>query len=321
MLTTKTFFALCLTLTSCCACVILLEKITKESKNSTTLITFAAYLSIIIQGLILKPHFLTNNKIPVKHYIFITLLFFSTNLLNNLALDYNVDMPTLLIFRSGSLLANMVVSIIAFRRSYPVSKYIAVVMVTGGIILATMASAELKQKGDVSSEGMATWFIGIAMLTYSLFGSAVMGVFQEKLFIKFGKHQEETLFYTHILGLAAFGFNYKQILVSVIDFNTSAPLVILEAASVPRLWVMLSFNVLLQNVCIKCIYYLLSEWSSLAVTLVTTLRKFLSLLLSIYLFSNPFTVVHWMGTGLVFAGSALFSGLIPLPGGEKEKSS
>jgi len=320
MLTTKTFLALCTTLSSCCACVILLEKITKEAKNSTTLITFAAYISIVIQGLVLNPRFLTNNKIPLKHYIFITLLFFSTNLLNNLALDYNVDMPTLLIFRSGSLLANMVVSIIAFRRSYPVSKYIAVIMVTGGIILATLASADLKQKGDESSEGMMTWFIGIGMLTYSLFGSAVMGVFQEKLFIKFGKHQEETLFYTHILGLAAFGFSYKQILSSVIDFNSSAPLVMLQAVSVPRLWVMLSFNVLLQNICIKSIYYLLSEWSSLAVTLVTTLRKFLSLLLSIYLFSNPFTLVHWMGTGLVFTGSALFSGLIPLPGG-KDKTS
>jgi UDP-xylose/UDP-N-acetylglucosamine transporter B4 len=70
----------------------------------------------------------------------------------------------------------------------------------------------------------------------------------------------------------------------------------------------------MQNICVRSIYFLLSEWTSLAVTLVTTLRKFLSLLLSVLLFNNTFTPEHWLSAVLVFSGSALFSGLITLPG-------
>ena len=36
-------------------------------------------------------------------------------------------------------------------------------------------------------------------------------------------------------------------------------------------------------------------------------RKFLSLLFSIWYFSNPFTPLHWAGTSLVFGGTLLFS--------------
>lgn len=49
--------------------------------------------------------------------------------------------------------------------------------------------------------------------------------------------------------------------------------------------------------------------SSLTVTLVVTLRKFVSLLLSIWYFENHFTPTLWLGTFLVFGGTAFFSGI------------
>lgn len=50
-----------------------------------------------------------------------------------------------------------------------------------------------------------------------------------------------------------------------------------------------------------------TEASSLTVTLVITLRKFLSLLLSIVYFGNEFTIWHWVGTILVFVGTLIFT--------------
>ena len=44
-------------------------------------------------------------------------------------------------------------------------------------------------------------------------------------------------------------------------------------------------------------------------TLVVTLRKFVSLLFSIFYFQNPFTFNHWVATAMVFTGSALFTGV------------
>jgi len=60
-------------------------------------------------------------------------------------------------------------------------------------------------------------------------------------------------------------------------------------------------------VCIRSVFILTFDCTSLTVTLVVTLRKFLSLLISIAYFNNTFTVVHWMGTALVFAGTVLFA--------------
>ena len=61
---------------------------------------------------------------------------------------------------------------------------------------------------------------------------------------------------------------------------------------------------------IQGVYILTSEVSSLVCTLVVTLRKFFSLLFSIYYFENPFSVYHWIGTSLVFGGTVIFLDLI-----------
>lgn len=63
----------------------------------------------------------------------------------------------------------------------------------------------------------------------------------------------------------------------------------------------------LRYICISSVYFLTTECSSLTVTLVITLRKFASLLFSILYFSNPFTLYHWVGTLLVFAGTVIFT--------------
>lgn len=61
--------------------------------------------------------------------------------------------------------------------------------------------------------------------------------------------------------------------------------------------------------CISSVYRLCAECSSLTVTLVITLRKFVSLIFSILYFKNPFTIYHWVGTSLVFAGTVIFTEL------------
>lgn len=64
---------------------------------------------------------------------------------------------------------------------------------------------------------------------------------------------------------------------------------------------------ILRYICIRSVYVLTSEFPSLTVTLVVTLRKFISLLISIWYFRNPFTLMHWAGTAMVFSGTLLFS--------------
>ena len=72
------------------------------------------------------------------------------------------------------------------------------------------------------------------------------------------------------------------------------------------MWAYVAGNVVTQYICIRSVYILTSECTSLTVTLVVTLRKFMSLMFSIFYFRNPFTLYHWLGTVLVFGGTLIF---------------
>lgn len=57
-------------------------------------------------------------------------------------------------------------------------------------------------KKDKDEEEMAegissfmTWLLGIGLLTFALFLSARMGIFQECLYSQYGKHPREALYY------------------------------------------------------------------------------------------------------------------------------
>lgn len=76
------------------------------------------------------------------------------------------------------------------------------------------------------------------------------------------------------------------------------------------MWLYILGNCITQYVCIRGVFILTTECPSLIVTLVVTLRKFVSVLFSIYYFKNPFTLYHWVATAMVFSGTLLFTGII-----------
>ncbi|KAF2349307.1 UAA transporter [Trinorchestia longiramus] len=122
----------------------------------------------------------------------------------------------------------------------------------------------------------------------------------------------------HLLSLPGFLLSTADIAKFLNVFSLSAPLPVLSAvpllASVPRLYLYLAGNTLTQYVCISSVFSLTAQVSSLHVTLVLTLRKFVSLIFSILYFGNPFTLTHWVGTVLVFGGTLIFTDAITLPG-------
>ena len=132
--------------------------------------------------------------------------------------------------------------------------------------------------------------------------------FLKVIYGKYGKHPKEALFYSHALPLPGFLLLYSDIShhfsLAVNSTPVSLPLVNM---TVPVMLLYLLANVTTQYVCISSVFVLTTECVSLTVTLVVTLRKFLSLIFSIWYFQNPFTLYHWIGTSLVFGGTLLFS--------------
>lgn len=300
----------------CCANVIFLELLIKEEPSSGNIITFFQFLIIAVEGAIFTTHFgCKKSHIPIPRYFILVTFFFVVSVLNNYSLGFNIPLPLHMIFRAGSLMANMVLGIILLKKRYPVSKYIAVVIITMGISMATIASA--RQGGEAGNDdngenGAQHYFkisFGIALLLLALFSSARMGIYQETLYKSCGKHPREAMFYMHALPLPGFLLLASDIWSKCISFTSSAPLFSLAGVGLPKMWVYIAGNCMTQYVCIRGVFVLTTECPSLVVTLVITLRKFVSLLFSIFYFENPFTTYHWVATAMVFGGTALFTGL------------
>uniref|UniRef100_H2Z8E8 Solute carrier family 35 member B4 n=1 Tax=Ciona savignyi TaxID=51511 RepID=H2Z8E8_CIOSA len=96
-----------------------------------------------------------------------------------MALDCDIPMPLHMIFKSVSLVANLLLGCIVMKRSYPVSKFVAVVFVSLGIFISTIATSVFHPDADTSEErSIPTLLLGIFLLTYALMMSARLGIFQ-----------------------------------------------------------------------------------------------------------------------------------------------
>ncbi|KAH8313218.1 hypothetical protein KR067_002003 [Drosophila pandora] len=301
----------------CCSGVVFLELLVKLDPGAGNLITAAQFAFIALEGFVFTSKFgLAKRVISLKDYGLLVMMFFITSVCNNYVFEFNVPMTLHMIIRGGSLISNMCLGTLILKRSYRISQYIAVVMISVGIFICTyFSSRDVAGKREHSTEGdVFWWLVGVVLLVVALFISSYMGITQELLYRKHGKCAREALYYTHLLPLPAFLLMHENIRTHWhLAFNgESLHLPVLDLA-VPLILVFLLGNILAQHLCISSVYTLTTECSSLTVTLILTLRKLISLVFSIVYFRNPFTLYHWMGTLLVFVGTLIFANVIRLP--------
>ncbi|KAG0727767.1 UDP-xylose and UDP-N-acetylglucosamine transporter [Chionoecetes opilio] len=295
----------------CCSNVVFLEFLVKEEPACGNLITFAQFLFIAFEGFVFTMNFgKRKNVIPLKEYLILVVMFFLVNVTNNMAFGFKISMPLHIIFRSGGLIASLVMGVIVMGRTYSVAKYLSVFMITAGPRAPCLGGYVGDDEAGDKNSGLVTWLSGIGILTFALFLSARMGIYQECLYTKHGKHPLEALFFIHTLSLPGFLLAAPSILDHAHRFSQSLPLPPLASfpvlAHLPRLWIYLAGNVLTQYLCVGSVFRLTSECTALTVTLVLTLRKFLSLVFSIIYFQNPFTLQHGGNLPSVYRDAALY---------------
>ncbi|KAB0801443.1 hypothetical protein PPYR_05797 [Photinus pyralis] len=319
----KGIFAILMVYVGCGLNNVFLEYLIKEDPGCGHLITFLQFLFIACHGFIFTSKFgRVKRKIRLYDYFVLVFMFFVTNIVNNWAFNFNIPVPLHMIFRAGSLIANMIMGIWILKKKYALSKYLSVAMITLGIIICTLLSSSKQipktcsdcpdnvdvEDSHADKDHFFWWFIGVLLLTGALLLSARMGIYQEYLTGRYGKNPEEALYYTHLLSLPAFLVYYNSIVEHANIATQSEPFnVPLINIAIPLFWIYLVGNVLTQYLCISSVYVLTTECSSLTLTLVITLRKFFSLMFSILYFKNPFTWAHWFGTILVFGGTLIFT--------------
>ncbi|VBB27303.1 unnamed protein product [Acanthocheilonema viteae] len=252
-------------------------------------------------------------EILTKGYARIALVFFVVNVSNNLALRYDVSIPLFIIFHSGTLLANVLLGFCLRNRIYSWGKLLSIVFISAGVILFTLAdhfSKHSKEEDEKSVQPLSIFHScsGIFLLVLAALLSAYLGICQEDLHCTYGNHSQEAMFFIHVLSLPGFLFFYNDIRQAVIHFNNSDILFIFGLRfPIPSLWVYMILNCIFQWICIANVHTLISLTTSLNVAVIITLRKFLSMVLSVILFGNPFTFMHCVGCLFVLLGTVAFT--------------
>ncbi|KAK0405071.1 hypothetical protein QR680_017787 [Steinernema hermaphroditum] len=288
----------------CLGCMAVVESLAKDQPGCMNLMTFSHFLFVAVEGLIFTSKFFTVRRhIPVRAFWKPVLTFFLANVINNQTLNFNIPVPLYIIFRSSDLLGNLVLSRLIQKRTYSWRKYAAVFLITIGIVVCTLATSSLNTKKGEGG-GIA---VGVILLVIGLTLSSYLPIAQEELFAKFGRHDKEALLMNHLLPLPLFAVFWNDIVKNAASFTLSTPVDVLGISTgIPYLWLNLFVSAFLQWICLRFVYLLTASVESLTKTLFTNLRKFLSLVLSIVYFQNPFTPTHWLGTAFVFLGVLSF---------------
>uniref|UniRef100_A0AC35TKJ9 GDP-mannose 4,6-dehydratase n=1 Tax=Rhabditophanes sp. KR3021 TaxID=114890 RepID=A0AC35TKJ9_9BILA len=214
------------TIASCTSCMLFIELLNKRVDKCMTLLTFSTFAFISLYGIIFTSKFFTVKRhIPLNVYFKIALFFFTVNLANNQSLQYNISVPICIVFRSGSLLANIAIGYFLLDKRYTLKKMASVVIVTFGVCMFVLSS-----KASVQAEkefSLNEFLIGISLLSFALFASSYLGVLQEQMYKDYGKHASEASFYVYLISMPFFAFFTSEITTSLASFGITDGLMLL----------------------------------------------------------------------------------------------
>jgi len=171
---------------------------------------------------------------------------------------------------------------------------------------------------------------GIAILSLALLLSGFLGIIQDWVYTQYIRPTEaqaasnpqvlpswqENMFFLHSLALPLFYFSKDGIVSELSRMGASPPISLSWipqaytpscASTVPSIFLHLFANTMTQLICVIGVNRLTGRVSSLSVTLILTVRKAVSLLLSVAVYGGQTNTKMWIGAALVFLGTVGYS--------------
>ncbi|OUM70369.1 hypothetical protein PIROE2DRAFT_37432, partial [Piromyces sp. E2] len=246
-----------------------------------------------------------SRKAPMHMWFFMVILFFASSIINNLVFQFHISMPIHIIFKSSTIIVNMILSFVIFKRRYTYQQVTSIFITTLGLIITTLDTS--KNQKYTEEKSINKWIIGILLLIISAVLGAFIGIYQEYIFKKYPNSWKECLFYKHLLSLPLFLFLAPQIKKQYELLNNTPkhqlgnyiPILLptfLSNLPVRGVWIFLIMNIFTQYICISGVQKLSSMCTSVTLNLVLNVRKFISLLISVFFFKNSFSYWGWFGS-------------------------
>lgn len=206
----------------------------------------------------------------------------------------HVDYLAFLLAKSCKLLPVMLVHLLLYRTKFPPHKYTVAGLVTGGVILFTLAKGASKKAS--ASDGNV--LLGMSQLLGSMLLDGFTNSTQDQMFKSKQKLTGASLMciLNAIVCVLTFGylaiFAYKSELLYSVAFVKTYPRALIDT---------LSFA-MLGAVGQVFVFVILEKFDSLILVTATVTRKMISMILSVVLFGHHLMPLQWVGVLMVFAG-------------------
>ncbi|KAK4879283.1 hypothetical protein RN001_007429 [Aquatica leii] len=206
---------------------------------------------------------------------------------SNMALQW-VSYPTQVVGKAGKPIPVMVLGVLIGRKSYPMKKYFFVLMIVIGVILFMYKEKASTKQSDTS------FGLGELLILLSLTMDGLTGAVQERI-----KAEAKPTAQQMMLGMNSFACMFLAValllsgeLIKFIEFVSRHPIVVTH----------ISLLALAGALGQLFIFLTVTEFGPLPCSVITTTRKFFTVLGSVMLFGNVLSARQWLGAVTVFTG-------------------
>ncbi|XP_055343565.1 solute carrier family 35 member B1-like [Paramacrobiotus metropolitanus] len=228
---------------------------------------------------------------PRSLYGWCSLSYLAAMLSSNQALQY-VNYPTQVLGKSCKPIPVMLFGVFFAHRRYAFKKYLFVLCIVVGVSIFFYESGKKHSKEEQKEIGF-----GEALLALSLFMDGVTGAVQDRMRTSHKTRPNNMMMWMNIFSsfllLAAIVVTGE--LVEVLGFILRYPYVLEQ---------LLTFAVC-SAVGQFFIFLTVADFGPLPCSIITTTRKFFTILVSVLFFNNPISGLQWAATLLVFIGLIL----------------
>lgn len=326
----------------CMSAVIAMEYILKANPKAGNLLSLSEFAFVLIQSLPSRIETkagaicLRSLQMPKQSHFYHAALWVSMSVLANVAFSFNISVPIHTLFRSCNVIASVLLGYVLFGQHYSVKQLVCVFFITVGIFLGSVGDAKQfvgcpncdgpgASTATVSDEGFMRWSIGIALLIFVQMLQGFLGHTQAVLYKRHAncgtksELAEEFLFTSHLVSFFPFIFLWDDVMLAGRLALESAPLS--SSLPIPTQFLFFLANNLCQLVCIKGVFRLSAHFSPLTVNITLSVRKFLSVVVSIIWFGSAWTNLHSIATVAIFGGVFAYSQCKPVTADMKDKDS
>lgn len=278
---------------------LLTEMMLARDKRCTAVISLVEYFytALLSSHVLLQPR-----RLPLSCHLQLLLTGVGASVLSNWGMESDVPVPIRLILKNGQLSANMAVGAVLLGRRYSVGQVASIGAITAGIVLATAGDA---LRG--ASPRTAGYGLGVVFMVGALLLRASRGALQERAFGEHGIAAAEVIFAQHLLGLPVFALDPAS-LVATFERWGQMERVSLPGAQMPLMWLCLAGEVCADHLHKLLTTRLVGETSALTSTLVSTIQRFLAIVLSACCFTSaPVPRLVWAGIALAACGCVVYS--------------